>query len=238
MSLGEHNQPHDTLTSWWLDTRFSFKASTPLNNNSNNRPTLPPLPGSLGWDPVWGHSRSVQWSWVLRTAGRSNGTWCAWLCPPCPRGAGRAYLPQTHTATQAAGQSMAAAATRGGGGGRRKNNDTDSVLHWCWSAPWPLTSARWRLGAVAKSCWPCRPVSWSPPSPPGTGWARLRRAAQRPARWVIYVRFKIQKLYLALAHRLCSETWKWQCSAEIMQTAKNKTNKPYNIDRKEAAGTN
>lgn len=126
----------------------------------------------------------------------------------------------------------------GGGGGRRKNNDTDSVLHWCWSAPWPLTSVCRRLGGVARSCWPCRPVSWSPPSPPGTGWAHLRRAAQQPARWIIDVRFKILKLYLSLAHRLCSEMWEWQCYAEIVQTAKDKkTNSTILTGRKQQEQT-
>lgn len=50
---------------------------------------------------------------------------------------------------------------------------TNSVLRWCWSAPWPLISARWLLWGAATSCWLCRPASQSRWSPRGRDWAHL-----------------------------------------------------------------
>lgn len=59
--------------------------------------------------------------------------------------------------------------------------DTDSVLHWCWSATWPLASVCWLLWCAAMSCWPCQPVSQSPQSPRGTGLAHLGTRRQDSA---------------------------------------------------------
>lgn len=58
--------------------------------------------------------------------------------------------------------------------------DTNSVLRWCLSAPWPLTSACWLHGDAATSCWLYRPVSPSRLSPRGTDWARLQPERQDP----------------------------------------------------------
>ena len=51
--------------------------------------------------------------------------------------------------------------------------NTNSVLHWCWSATWPLTSGCWLPWPSATSCWPYQPVWQSPPSPRETGLAQL-----------------------------------------------------------------
>lgn len=107
---------------------------------------------------------------------------------------GRPCLPATHTHTTQAAVSGCCLHQEEEKGEELQHNDTDSVLHWCWSGPWPLTFECWSLWSVARSCWPCRPVSWSPPSPPGTGWEHLRRPAQEPAPWWSHVTFKIQEI--------------------------------------------
>lgn len=58
-------------------------------------------------------------------------------------------------------------------GERTEEADTDSVLHWCWSAPWSLAFVCRLLWSAAMSCWPCQLVSPSPRSQQGTGLALL-----------------------------------------------------------------
>lgn len=141
----------------------------PCQTQRNYNPSLHRLvfsessvPESLGWGPGLGRSHNAQWSWVLRSAGRSTEIRCASPCPLSPPAAGRVYLWQTSDVKQ---DSLPAACLC--------DELTYSALHWCWSAPWSLTSVRFPLWCAAMSCWPYQPVSQSPPSPPGTGLERL-----------------------------------------------------------------
>lgn len=66
--------------------------------------------------------------------------------------------------------------------GLTKRINTNSALHWCLSATWPLTSACWILWVAAMSCWPYLPASLNPRSPRGTGLAHLRTERQDSVR--------------------------------------------------------
>lgn len=141
------------------------------------------LPESPGLDPGWGHNHSARWSWVLRSAGRSTGTQCVLLWSLSPQVAGHVYLQQTldtlivntslcHTTCVFDHLTKTKAKYR-------NVMNTDSVLRWCWSAPWPLTSVCCPLGYAAMSCWLCQPALQNPLFPQGTGLAHLRKGKTR-----------------------------------------------------------
>lgn len=138
---------------------------------------------SPGWGPGWGCSHSAQWSWVLRSAGRSTGKQCVLLCSPSPLVAGHVYLQQAcdilFVNNWLSAYSVFVISLQNENNKKKSNEvNTNSALHWCWSAPWPLTSVCWLPWSAAMSCSPCQPVSLSQPSPQGTGLAHLRAGRQ------------------------------------------------------------
>lgn len=153
------------------------------------------IPESPGWGPGRGHSHSARWSWDPGSAGRSTGTQCVSLWSQSPLVEGHVYLQQTfdmpfvNNWLCSHSVCVNVCSMLHGRAEKRYKNNTNLLLHWCWSATWPLTSVCWLLWHAAMSCSLCQPASWSPPSPQGTDLAHLATGRQDSVKAVVFFRF-------------------------------------------------